>query len=573
MVSTSHREDGSTQTTETNMAIPENNTLTRGSPGTVSPFHPGEQAVQERLGVRSEIEPWARQVVRDHLPEEHRQFYANLPYVVVAARDAAERPWATLLTGEPGFISSPDDATLELAAAPLAGDALNGALEPGADVGLLGIDLAHRRRNRANGRLTEAHGSVIRIGIDQTFGNCPQHIYPRQWRAFECGQPKAVRSNRLSEAATRQIEHADTFFIASGHRGAGESPAFGMDASHRGGPAGFIVVENPRMLLFPDYAGNNHFNTVGNLVEDPRIGLLFVDFETGGLLQLNGTAEIDWDAARLHQHPGARRLIRVHIDGVIELANALPLRWQTSGTAVQSLRVVGKHPETQDVTSFLLEARDGGLLPDFEPGQHLPLEVAVSSRPERLLRTYSLSAAANGRRYRLSIKREVEGLVSSYLHSQVAVGDLINAGVPAGDFFLQPGVRPVVLVSAGVGITPMLSMLEALSNPDEVREVWFVHGARDGAHQPFAAEVGTIVAAHRRLHRHISLSRPRPGDALGVDFDRIGRINGTLLAELLPDLEADFYLCGPAPFMASLVRDLQALGVPAARIRFERFSA
>ena len=129
-----------------------------------SPFHEGEQSVQARLGVREDIEPWARKVVRAFLPEEHRAFYAELPFIVLAARDAAGRPWATLLAEEPGFISSPDPQSLQLRVLPSAGDALEGALVPESDIGLLGIELHTRRRNRVNGRVRGALGRGVASG-------------------------------------------------------------------------------------------------------------------------------------------------------------------------------------------------------------------------------------------------------------------------------------------------------------------------------------------------------------------------------------------------------------------------
>ena len=152
-----------------------------------SPFHAGEKAVQERLGV-SDIEDWARKVVRDHLPDEHRAFHTALPYLVVAARDEAGRPWVSLLCGRNGFITSPDPGALVIDAAPGLGDALAHAFVPGADIGILGIELSSRRRNRLNGRIREGggdSGGAIICGVDQTFGNCPQYIRERAWRQID----------------------------------------------------------------------------------------------------------------------------------------------------------------------------------------------------------------------------------------------------------------------------------------------------------------------------------------------------------------------------------------------------
>ncbi len=298
---------------------------------TASPFHEGEREVQARLGVRDQLEARGRKVVRDHLPEQHRRFYAELPFVVVAARDAASRPWATLLTGAPGFIQSPDPETLRIRARVGADDALSGALTENREIGLLGIDLARRRRNRVNGRLREDAGSEIVLGVEQSFGNCPRFIHVRDWEpAALPEQPRTpVRTPGLSDTQRADLGRAETFFLATGYRdrGAGDAAHFGMDASHRGGPPGFVQVENANQLVFPDYAGNDHFNTFGNLVRDPRIGLVFVDFERGDLLQLTGQATIDWRAPDTARFPGALRLVRVRIDEVVERKDALPLRW------------------------------------------------------------------------------------------------------------------------------------------------------------------------------------------------------------------------------------------------------
>ena len=261
---------------------------------TDSPFHAGEKQVQERLGAR-DIERWARMVVRGHLPDEHRAFHTSLPFLVAAARDAEGRPWVTLLVGDEGFVTSPDPESLVIDAKPVPGDALEGALAAGADIGILGIELATRRRNRVNGRIAKNGSSAMVCAVDQTFGNCPQYIREREWHRVEnelAGEP--VRGPRLSQSQRDWIASADTFFIASGYRGEGEAASFGMDASHRGGEPGFVEVVSATRLVFPDYAGNNHYNTIGNLSLDPRAGLLFVDFETGSLLQLTGRASIDW---------------------------------------------------------------------------------------------------------------------------------------------------------------------------------------------------------------------------------------------------------------------------------------
>ena len=281
-----------------------------------SPFHPGEQKVQKRLGVR-DIEDWARKVVHTYLPEDHRAFHTALPFLVVAARDAQGRPWATLLTGREGFVASPDPRSLVIQAEPVRGDRLESALVRGADIGVLGIELSTRRRNRVNGRILVDSPGVVTFGVEQAFGNCPQYIREREWRRVE-GEPAGppAEGTRLTSSQRKWIDSADTFFIASGYRANGESTTFGMDVSHRGGDHGFVRVASDRRLEFPDYAGNNHFNTIGNLVLDPRAGFLFIDFGTGSLLQLTGRATVDWDSEAVARIPGARRLVTFDIEGL-----------------------------------------------------------------------------------------------------------------------------------------------------------------------------------------------------------------------------------------------------------------
>ncbi|MGI9352848.1 MAG: pyridoxamine 5'-phosphate oxidase family protein, partial [Rhizobiaceae bacterium] len=272
-----------------------------------SPFHEGERAIQEQLGVQ-DIEAWARKVVRSYLPDQHRAFYCSLPFLVVAARDGKGRPWATVLEGSEGFVTSGDPQQLTIHSGPPIGDALVGALGTNSDIGILGIEFDTRRRNRINGRVKENKNDGIEIFVDQTFGNCPQYIRERNWYRVDVNVPGVrKRRKRLSREQQNWIEIADTFFIATGYRGEGENPAFGMDASHRGGEKGFVRAISDTKLIYPDYAGNNHYNTIGNLLLDNKVGMLFVDFTTGSLLQLTGNASIDWNSSKIEQYPGAQR--------------------------------------------------------------------------------------------------------------------------------------------------------------------------------------------------------------------------------------------------------------------------
>ena len=235
---------------------------------------------------------------------------------------------------------------------------------------------------------------------------------------------------------------------------------------------------------------------------------------------------------------------------------------------MRSLRLLEKKAESRDVTSFVFGARDGGPLADFRAGQHLPLEIALGDG-RRASRSYSLSNAPGQGRYRISVKRHEQGLVSRLLHERLEVGGVVDARPPAGDFVLPEGDGPLVLASAGVGLTPLVSMLHALADAGDAREIWFVHGARDGDHHPLAGEVEALVSRLPNAHLHVAYSRSRAGDD---GHGSRGRVDAALLDRLLPELRrADFYLCGPPGFLGAVQSGLEARGVPPGRIHHESF--
>lgn len=296
----------------------------------VSPFHGGEQAVQERMGVRDKLESVGRRLLLDFMPEQHREFLAQLPFVVTGARDGEGIAWASMLLGEPGFISTPDPQTLRIDARLHPEDPLRAALRVGSDVGLLGIELHTRRRNRVNGRVVEVDTHGFTLAVAQSFGNCPKYIQKRVLRLAQSGASSAKAParvlSRLDHATSALIERADTFFIATHCAPQHGEPSCGADVSHRGGKPGFIRADGDRSLIWPDFVGNSMFNTLGNLVVNPGAGLLIADFEQGDLLQLSGRAEIIWDGPAVDEFAGAQRLVRFDIARLVHRPAALPLR-------------------------------------------------------------------------------------------------------------------------------------------------------------------------------------------------------------------------------------------------------
>ncbi len=542
-----------------------------GSPGHWDPLHEGEIKAQSKVGVHEDVSRWAPMVIQPVLPEEHRYFYAQLPFVVAAARDEHGAPWATLLPGNPGFMTSPDSATLVLRTRTATGDALEGAFVEGNEVGLLGIDLGTRLRNRVNGSVRANDNKGFTIGVDQAFGNCPQYISKRLWHVIDQNPERstATRHAYLTDAMQEFIERADTLFVASGQRSPeGRRASDGMDISHRGGAPGFVNVTSRTSMILPDYAGNNLFNTIGNLIQDPRIGILFVDFECGSLLQITGHVEIDWDSPAIAEYSGAQRLLRIEVEQVVHIENAIPLRWDAPEGAVRELQIVAKTQESEDAMSLEFVPRDDGDLEAFQAGQYLPIELVINNG-DAIERTYSISSDPAADRYRITVKREPNGLVSRILHDWVKPGDVIRAQSPEGDFVLSDSERSVALVSAGIGITPMVSMLHSLSGQD--RQVFFIHGARDGDHSPLAEEVKAVAEANENVYLEVIYSKPGSGDIEGYHYHRKGHVDIAVLEESIPGLDAEFFICGPKRFVSDLASELAGRGVPPERIRGEDF--
>lgn len=295
-----------------------------------APFHAGEIAVQERSGAR-EIAAQVGRIIRDAMPDQHRLFFAELPYVVLGALDDAGYPRASFVAKAPGFVSTPDPRTLVVGALPVPGDPALPGLGAGSPVAVLGIQLHTRRRNRENGLVLDRSEETLTIGIEQSFGNCPKYIVPRSVigpRTRERGAVTALGSG-LSDEAERIIRAADTAFIASARP---RSEGGSLDVSHRGGEPGFVHVERTdrgTRLVMPDYSGNYLFMTLGNLYENPRAGLLLLDFERGDALSIAAEARILWNDAREAETWGAERRIELDVVGGILLPGAVPFTWTT----------------------------------------------------------------------------------------------------------------------------------------------------------------------------------------------------------------------------------------------------
>lgn len=294
-----------------------------------SPFHAGEQALQTHIGKRERMEVFGRKMIRDHMPDQHREFYAQLPFLVAGSVDPHGNPWATLLTGQPGFVTSSDAQMLRIEADARTGDPVIDAITDGVPMGFLGIELPTRRRNRVNGRVVSSDDASFHIHVDQAFGNCPQYIQSRslEWMPGDFSMPKVEAFADLPQSASTLIAHADTFFVASAAPTTDNPATQGVDVSHRGGQPGFVRVQG-NTLTIPDFKGNNHFNTLGNFVLNPKAGLVFADFDSGDLLQVTGTVTLlAEDDPQVAAFAGAQRAWQVAVTQGQWLRGALPFRF------------------------------------------------------------------------------------------------------------------------------------------------------------------------------------------------------------------------------------------------------
>jgi predicted pyridoxine 5'-phosphate oxidase superfamily flavin-nucleotide-binding protein len=251
-------------------------------------FHGGELAVQQRAGVAAQAARLSGMLQPTGLRGPVRAFLAERTFAVITARDEAGRLWVSPLTGQPGFLTATSPTALSIGAAPLDGDPLH-RLPPAQPVGMIVIEFATRRRIRINGTLTHSGDRQMVVEVDQAYGNCPQYIHPRRVvrRTPDTAGAGVRRGTSLEPADVELIRHADTFFLGTTH------PERGRDASHRGGPPGFVRVDG-NDLWWPDYPGNNMFNSFGNLAVDPTAALLFLDFATGRTVHLSGTCAVEW---------------------------------------------------------------------------------------------------------------------------------------------------------------------------------------------------------------------------------------------------------------------------------------
>ena len=283
-------------------------------------FHSGEIAVQKRAGVRDIAED-VGEGIADHLPPGASEFLERRQMAVLGTVDNHSNVWASVVTGDSGFIETVDDRTLRIAARISSSDPIGRNLTTDGHVALFAPDFVGSRRVRVNGRGVIKEGSIF-ITTHEVYGNCRRYLQERIFvgtRDIPATNLKPGIGSELSASQQRQISRADTFFIAT------DNPERGADVSHKGGNPGFVRILDARRIAFPDYNGNSMFNTLGNVTVNPHAGLLFIDFDSGRTLQLTGRASINWSPDRVRTFPGAERVVDFALEQVIDTPGGFPL--------------------------------------------------------------------------------------------------------------------------------------------------------------------------------------------------------------------------------------------------------
>ena len=572
-----------------------------------SPFHRGEQELQSRVGLLSKMEVMGKRMIRSYMPEQHREFYAQLPFLIVGSVDNQGRPWASILPVNLGEIVSPTPTRLKIDSKVIKGDPLNDSYHrKNAPIGLLGIEMHSRRRNRVNGYINLQANGGVEFQVGQSFGNCPQYIQHKQFKyirdAGEQGPNYETQTFTALDNQTRaMIENAEMFFVASAVKAISNISSEGVDVSHRGGRPGFIKVQG-NTLTIPDYPGNNVFNTFGNFLLNPKAGLLFTDFLSGELTLLTGRVELHWEKnTELENFQGAQRSWTFTLEQGIKLKDALPFSadfgehspntlmtgtWPEAVTLTeqakksdgwQAFSLVKRVDEAEGICSFYLQPRDNIPLLPFKAGMHLLLKVPGAAGEKSLIRPYTLSSAPNGQYYRISVKHEFNDGVSHYLHHHLQVGGRIELKAPRGGFHIDPTQpRPAVLIGAGIGITPMIAMASHIYNESvrlrQQRLITVIQVNKTTNSRAFHREFKQLEQLSDRQIRYVSyVSKALQGQQSGIEFNGVGRFSTDVYRQILALDDYDFFICGPAGFMQSQYDSLLELGVADNRIFAEAF--
>ncbi|WP_299769327.1 pyridoxamine 5'-phosphate oxidase family protein [uncultured Pseudoteredinibacter sp.] len=567
-------------------------------------FHSGELSIQERLGVKDQMAAFAQRVVRPFMPDQHREFYQQLPYLFCAHQDKDGQMWASILWQETGFIESPSETRLHIRGGQVYSDFFFNDLEPGQALGILGIDLSNRRRNRLSASVAYSDGKLLELEVRQSFGNCPQYIQTRDFSQLQNGPGRTkIETEKLSPEMLSIINRSDTFFVASNSGTENGQASDGADISHRGGKPGFVYVENSQSLLIPDFPGNFHFNTLGNFLNSPSAGLLFLDFEYGHLLQLTGEAEIVWHHELLAHFDNAERFWRFKLSkarllpkrlaGLRHIADYSPNSllsgdWETAKQRLANSKRANKwfpmlikttEMESDIAKSLYLD----GQVDSFIPGQHINVSLQKPDSKNKSVRSYSVSGSSADGDLRITVKRD--GELSTQIHQALKAGDTIWVQQARGNFtFDSQSKKPALLIAAGIGITPIVAMAERLIK-DAIRHRYarpchIVAIAKSREEASFF-DLLNDMAHYSQGRLNISWHFTQATATSSAKNILTGRPNRSFYSNLISswigditpgsELDLEAYLCGPNAFMQETYEYLMDLGFSDEHIHGETF--
>lgn len=589
-------------------------------------FHPGELRAQRLAGTRGVADELVAGM-SSTVPAGSRfnSLLSSLPFLSVTSVTPATSThphmlWVSLLFGR-HFISAPNPNHLNLHnAAVLPNDILQSNLSTTpAPVAILALDFMNRMRYRTNGQVLSPptdsvnthHPPVVTVNIREAFPNCPKYIQKRRLRPETellpaiPDHPSFEEDTSLSEHDRNLITSADTFFLGTYFKGTG------ADANQRGGNPGFVRVVSENELFWPDYRGNGMFQSFGNLQLDSRAGLTFFDFSTGHLLQLSGSAEVEWQVAKdMRVERAAERIVRYRVDKVRRSVGPVTnFRWETveyspynpkrPGASEEMGLSASEFPMDVDLVKIVEEAPDiktfRFLAPryvKFLPGQYATFDfgnVGVDD-DTNVVRTWTLSETANSTKgdvtLEVTVKRKAGGFMSNWLHDNAKLGFRTRLVDIGGDMtvFSAAGVpRKVMFISGGIGITPNMAMLRGIGarlqgNTDDLPDVLFVHQERHRDGIPFRKELfrrANVSGGKTRLHVFISGENKNEIEREGHVRVRCGRIDDDVVEEFCDSdelRERMIYLCGPMGFMEKVTASLVRVGVGRDQIVTEQFN-
>ncbi|KAK9867032.1 hypothetical protein WJX84_003348 [Apatococcus fuscideae] len=523
-------------------------------------FHRYERELQNKVLTAEAIESGFGLFFRKNFLPKYREFYDKLQLLYLSTQDAGGSPVVLAFTGPPGFIRTTQDEMVLRPHSPVE----KGLFPAGKQVAILGLVLQDRDRYRMNGTVVSSDSQRLRLRVGYSYGNCPKYIQARRLEVHApikiAGglDPSPIKGQRvLDQRHQHLVAQADTFFIGTYVDEAEDdvdAAAISCDISHRGGAPGFVQMSRSggaTQLTWGDYRGNNFFNTLGNILANGQAALLFIDFQTGDTLICRGLPiQTVGPPEYSPYNPAASLAARVQCVGIEDAAHGIKtFTWSAPQPAI----IDGKP------TAFTHTAGQFGSFnfQDLEaPGGVTNRTWTISSHPDQL---------ASSNTFAITVKRA--GLVSSWLHDHLRVGDQIGWGGVDGQFTADPSVKHAVLIGGGIGITPLRSMFHTfLKHGIHITLLYSIRHSREGT---FMTEfLRAAEGKPRQVKVHVTVS--------GADAEwkgPRGRLSSTIIKTLVPDLlESAVYLCGPEAFMDGVKTHMENLGLPSSQIFTESFS-